>query len=248
MKISLITCAYNSAETLVDTIDSVRQQSISNLEYIIVDGDSKDYTKDVIRENEDVISKWISEPDKGIYDAMNKGIALATGDVIGFLHSDDLFYDAQVLASVQEAFESGSFDAVYGDLLYVDKEDTSKVIRNWKSQAYEDKLFYKGWMPAHPTFYLKASAYKEHGNYDTSFRISADYELMMRMLLKHKVPSFYIEKTLIRMRVGGESNASLSNRWKANQEDARAWRINGLKPNALTRWQKPLSKISQFFS
>lgn len=248
MKISLITCCYNSASTLEATFNSVRQQSLKDFEYLVVDGASKDETVDIIKANQDIISSWVSEPDRGIYDAMNKGIKMATGDVIGFLHSDDLFFDPNSLVTISKAFESHKIDAVYGDLLYVDREDISKVIRSWKSKPYKQNLFYKGWMPAHPTFYLRTELYRKLGVYNTDFRISADYELMLRMLVKHKIKVSYIPEVLIRMRVGGESNVSLANRWKANQEDVQAWKINDLKPKRLTRWRKPLSKIAQFFS
>ncbi len=247
MKISLITCCYNSAQTLPATLDSVRTQTLQDFEYIVVDGASADNTKAIIEQNADIITNWVSEPDKGIYDAMNKGIGLATGDVIGFLHSDDLFFSSNSLELVSKTFADHSCDACYADLLYVDREDSSKVIRTWKSKPYDPGLFHKGWMPAHPTFYLRAEHYREFGGYDISFQISADYELMMRMLLRHGIEAHYIPETLIRMRVGGESNVSLANRWKANQEDARAWKVNGMKPGTLTRWQKPLSKIKQFF-
>ena len=248
MKISLITCCYNSGATLADTIDSVRQQDLSNVEYIVVDGASKDQTLSIIKDNLDIITQFVSEPDRGIYDAMNKGLGMTTGDVVGFLHSDDLFYSPDALRTINMAFEKHKVDAIYGDLLYVNREDTSKVIRTWKSQPFRASLFYKGWMPAHPTFYLRKSAYEKHGYYNTDFQISADYELMLRMLLRHGCSARYVPETLIRMRVGGESNVSLTNRWKANQEDAQAWKINGLKPGTLTRWIKPLSKLSQFLN
>lgn len=247
MRISLITSTYNSAETLQATFDSVRAQKHTDLEYIVVDGASKDHTVDMIKANEGLISQWVSEPDKGIYDALNKGIAMATGDVVGFIHSDDILADEHALSHISEAFEANDIDAVYADLQYVDRSDVGKVIRHWKSRAYEKGLFRKGWMPAHPTFYLKTAAYREHGVYDTGFRISADYELMLRMLVKHQLRACYIPQVLVKMRVGGESNVSLKNRWVANQEDAMAWKKNGLKPALFTRWLKPISKISQYW-
>lgn len=247
MKLSLITTTFNSANTLLDTIQSVRSQGINELEYIIVDGGSTDGTLELIQNNRDVISKFISEPDNGIYDAINKGIAIATGEVVGLIHSDDFFASNQVLGKVIEAFSDQDVDALYGDLQYVDRTDSTKVVRNWKSKPYSDGLFEQGWMPAHPTFYLRRQYFKQFGVYDTDFYTSADYELMLRMLRKHKLRSKYLPITMVKMRVGGQSNVSLKNRWIANQEDVRAWEKNGLQIKPLTRWLKPLSKISQFF-
>lgn len=248
MRISLITTTYNSAATLQDTLDSVRSQGIEDLEYIVVDGRSKDETLQLIKDNANIVTRYISEADKGIYDAINKGIALASGDVVGLMHSDDYFASKDVLSHVLEAFQDNSVDAVYGDLVYVDKLDTSRIVRTWKSKEYQAGLFEKGWMPAHPTFYLRKKYFDQFGGYDTSFYTSADYELMLRMLVKHKLKAKYIPITMVKMRVGGQSNVSLKNRWIANQEDARAWKKNGLSLPPLTRWIKPLSKISQFWS
>lgn len=246
MRISIITATYNSAATLQKTFDSVASQTCQDIEYIVVDGNSKDGTIELIKKNETIISNWVSEPDKGIYDAINKGIELATGDVIGLMHSDDFFADDQVIEQVAMAFQDG-VDCIYGDLNYVDRDHPEKIIRKWQSQAYNDSLFYEGWMPAHPTFYLKTEHYKKFGKYNLDFRISADYELMLRMLLKNKLSSRYLPIVMVNMRVGGESNVSLKNRWVANQEDAKAWRLNNLKPKFYTRWAKPLSKLKQFF-
>lgn len=246
MKISLITSAYNSASTIRETLASVRMQKHVNLEYIVVDGDSSDATMEIVSEFDDIVSCSISEPDNGIYDALNKGLSLATGDAIGFLHSDDMFAHELVLKTVADAFTNSGADAVYGDLDYVRREDPSRVHRKWRSKPFQASLFAQGWMPAHPTFYLKREHYEMYGGYDTSFRQSADYELMLRMLLTHELKAEYIPNVLIKMRTGGASNVSLSNRWKANQEDARAWEKNGKKMGLLTRIKKPLSKIVQF--
>jgi glycosyltransferase involved in cell wall biosynthesis len=248
MKISIITTTYNSAETLQKTFDSVKEQNFDNIEYIVIDGGSSDETSTLIKQNEAIISKWISEPDKGIYDAINKGIKLASGDVIGLMHSDDFFADKNVISKVAAAFGSKSgLEAVYGNLNYVDRTDPDKIIRKWISQEYDDSLFYSGWMPAHPTFYLKRSCFEKYGVYNTAFQISADYELMLRMLLRHQVKSTFLDLVMVNMRVGGESNVSFKNRWIANKEDAEAWKINELKPRVYTRWAKPLSKLKQFF-
>lgn len=248
MKVSVITTTFNSAETVQKTFDSLRDQTYAQIEYIVIDGGSSDETVDIIKQNESIISKWISEPDKGIYDAINKGINLASGDVIGLMHSDDFFADRDVISKVVDAFESKSgLEAVYGNLNYVDRTDPDKIIRKWVSQEYDDSLFYSGWMPAHPTFYLKKWCFEKYGVYNTTFQISADYELMLRMLLKHQVKSTFLDHVMVNMRVGGESNVSFKNRWIANKEDAEAWRINELKPRFYTRWVKPLSKLKQFF-
>lgn len=246
MKISLITSTYNSAKTLQATFDSVRAQTYTDLEYIVIDGASKDETPDIIRQNSDIITTYVSERDRGIYDALNKGVRLATGEVTGFIHSDDMLAGPGVIATIARAFDSGEADAVYGDLDYVDRTDPSRIIRKWRSQAFDPRLFYKGWMPAHPTFYLKTQHYRTFGLYDLDFRISADYELMLRMLLKHRLRAVYIPEVLVKMRTGGESNVSLKNRLQANREDVKAWKKNDLEPRFYTRWLKPMSKLIQY--
>lgn len=246
MRISVVTTSYNSSATIRDTMQSVREQDYQDVEYIIVDGGSSDGTMDIVSQFDDVVSTSISEPDNGIYDALNKGIRLATGDVIGFLHSDDLFADSKIITEIAEVFEDQSIDAVYGDLDYVLRDNPDTIHRKWRSQEFSLGLFKKGWMPAHPTFYLRKKHYDRFGRYDTSFRQSADYELMLRMLEKHQLKASYIPKVLVKMRLGGASNVSLGNRWRANQEDARAWKKNGLKPGLLTRFLKPFSKLGQF--
>jgi glycosyltransferase involved in cell wall biosynthesis len=246
MKISVITVCFNSAKTIEDTIQSVLSQDYPNVEYIIVDGGSKDATLDIVKKYSANISHFISEPDKGIYDAMNKGIALATGDVVGILNSDDVYYDSQVLSHIAKAFEVTNADAVYGDLVYVASNNLEKVTRVWKSKPYTEGAFLKGWMPPHPTFYVKKSCYNRLGNYTLKLKSAADYELMLRFIHKHKISVAYIPKTFVKMRVGGESNVSLKNRIRANKEDRMAWKMNGLKANALTLYLKPLMKLGQF--
>lgn len=247
-KISIITTTFNSESTIEDTVKSVISQSYPDIEYIIIDGKSIDTTLTIIDKYQDKISKIISEKDKGIYFALNKGIELATGEIIGILHSDDFYAHENVISKVVYEFEDGTTDCVYGDLQYVDKINTDKIIRNWKSGTYQHGMFLKGWMPPHPTFFLKKEHYLKYGCFNTSLKSAADYELMLRLLHKHRLSVKYIPEVLVKMRVGGKSNVSLTNRVNANKEDRLAWKINGLKPGMLTLLLKPLSKLSQFFN
>ncbi|NDK54511.1 glycosyltransferase family 2 protein [Pontibacter fetidus] len=247
MKISVITVVYNNRETIADAIESVLGQTYHNVEFIVVDGLSTDGTVEVIQNYKSRISRFVSERDAGLYDAINKGIKLATGDVVGFLHSDDIFYGPDSISRVAAAFSAHDTDCVYGDLLYVQKTDTTKVVRNWVSGKYNRISFLFGWMPPHPTFYVKREVYQRLGLYNTSFKSAADYELMLRYLYKHQITASYIPETLVKMRVGGKSNLTFKNRIRANQEDQQAWLINGLKPYFFTRLLKPLRKLVQFF-
>ncbi|ULQ56270.1 glycosyltransferase [Flavihumibacter rivuli] len=244
-RISIITATYNSARTLKDTLDSVAAQSWPDIEHIIVDGASSDDTLAIARSYPHV-SKIHSGKDNGIYDAMNKGISMATGDIIGILNSDDLYTNDQVLAKVARLFQDPKVQAVYADLLYVDARDTSRVIRYWQSGGYSSQKFFYGWMPPHPTFFVRRELYEQYGVFNTSFRSAADYELMLRFLVKYDVPATYLPEVTVKMRTGGMSNASLTNRWRANREDRRAWDVNGLTPYFFTIFLKPFRKISQF--
>jgi glycosyltransferase involved in cell wall biosynthesis len=248
MKVSIITISYNSAETIEDTIKSVVSQDYPNIEYIIIDGASKDETLSIVGKYKDKIAKVVSEKDKGIYDAMNKGVENATGDIIGILNSDDYYYDESVISEVVQLFENEKTDGLYADLVYVDRADSDKVIRYWKSGEYQPGKFLKGWMPPHPTFFVKKEVYEKFGLYSTDLRSAADYEFMLRVIHKHNISLSYMPRILTKMRVGGMSNVSLKNRWKANMEDRRAWKINGLKPKWYTLTVKPLSKILQFLN
>ena len=245
MKISIITITYNSADTLSDTIESVLSQNHTDIEYIIVDGKSTDGTLDVIKSYGRYVTKYISEPDKGLYDALNKGISMATGDIIGFVHSDDVLAGKDVLQTIAETFETYQTDSVYGDLVYVDRLDPFKVIRYWRSGKYDRNKMARGWMPPHPTFYVRREVYQRYGGFDTSYRISSDYDFMLRMLHKHRITSVYIPMILVKMRVGGESNRSLRNIMRKIREDIRTMRTNDLNyiPGILN---KNLSKVRQF--
>jgi len=248
MKVSIITISYNSAETIEDTIKSVVSQDYPNIEYIIIDGASKDATLSIVDKYKDKIAKVISEKDKGIYDAMNKGVQNATGDIIGILNSDDYYYDTTVISEVVRLFEQEKTDGLYADLVYVDRADSEKIIRYWKSGKYTPGKFLKGWMPPHPTFFVKKEVYTHFGLYNTDLRSAADYEFMLRVIHKHKISLTYMPRVLTKMRVGGMSNVSLKNRWRANMEDRRAWKINGIKPRWYTLTVKPLSKLFQFLN
>lgn len=248
MKVSIITITYNSEATLKDTIESVVNQSYGDIEYIIVDGKSTDNTLSIIESYKDKISKVISEKDKGLYDALNKGIALATGDLIGIIHSDDFYTNNFVIEKIIKSIEENNSDAVYADLYYVDKVDTNKIFRKWKSGSYKHGMFLNGWMPPHPTFFAKRSVYEKFGSFNLSFVSAADYELMLRFIHKHKINLSYLPEFIVKMRVGGKSNVTLNNRLRANKEDRKAWIVNGLIPKFYTLYLKPLRKIIQLFT
>jgi len=245
-KISIITVTYNSAQTLENTIQSVLLQDHPNVEYIIVDGQSTDGTLSVIRKYRHKIDHFVSEKDDGLYFALNKGIALATGDIIGILHADDFYMDDHVLSKIASTFEKTKADAVYADLYYVDKDNTDKIIRKWHSGRYSEGKFLWGWMPPHPTFFVKKEVYDKYGVFNTDLRSAADYELMLRFIHKHKIKLGYLPEFIVKMRTGGQSNASVKNRVKANKEDRKAWDMNALNPYFFTLTLKPLRKIFQF--
>ncbi|MBV6440292.1 MAG: hypothetical protein EPGJADBJ_01957 [Saprospiraceae bacterium] len=246
LKISIVTPAFNSAATIRDTLESIRMQDYPNLEHIIVDGGSKDATLNIVSEYPHV-SRVISEADRGLYDAMNKGVCLATGEVVVVLNSDDFYTHANLISRVAGLMRSTSADTLYADLEYVDPVHTKQVKRFWKAGDFHPEKFYRGWMPPHPTFFVRRHLYDRFGLFDISLRYSADYELMLRLLLRHNVTTCYLPEVAVRMRLGGASNANLRNRLRANREDRRAWAMNGLKPRFYTLYLKPLSKIGQYF-
>ena len=222
MKISIITVCYNSEKTIGDTLRSVFDQKYENIEHIIIDGGSTDRTLAVVATAGAHVAKIVSEPDNGIYDAMNKGIALATGDVVGFINADDFYPGPTVLAVVASAFESSGADCCYGDLCYVKQEDVSKTVRYWRSAPFTLGLFGRGWCPPHPTFFVRREVYKRLGGFDLSFKIAADFELMARYLEAAQITSLYIPQVLVKMRLGGTTNRSLINIFKQNVEIRRA--------------------------
>ncbi|MDX2196609.1 MAG: glycosyltransferase family 2 protein [Cytophagales bacterium] len=244
MKISVITVCYNSVLTLERTIQSVISQHYQDIEYIIIDGCSTDGTLDIINKYQNVINKYLSEPDGGVYHAMNKGIALCTGDIVAILNSDDIFADQDVLTQVSAAFKASEADCVYGDLQYI---QANKVLRHWTSGKYNKNNFLWGWMPPHPAFFCKRSLYNNHGLFNTYFRLSADYELMLRFLYKGGASAYYISMVLVKMQTGGMSNKDVKNRILAYHEDKQAWSINELKPYFFTILLKKLIKLKQFF-
>ena len=246
MKISIITVTFNAEHFLENCINSVLQQNYPHIEYIVVDGLSTDGTKDILKGYSDRISRVISEKDKGMYDALNKGIAMATGDVVGLLNADDFFASNDVVSKIAEAFTANKADILYGDLWYVDQQDTEKPLRKWRSKPYKHGMFQWGWMPAHPTFYVRRELFEKYGNYRLDLGSACDYELMIRFMHKYKLKSVYLSKLMVKMRAGGMSNSSLENRRKANKADLKAMKINGIKFPRLAAFLKPVRKIPQF--
>ena len=253
MKISIITATFNSERTIESCLNSVLQQTYSNIEYLIIDGGSNDNTiekiNDLAQKNSGLEIRIVSEPDKGIYDALNKGVSLATGSIIGFVHSDDFLANNDVLSSVLEQFRKDmTIDGVYGDLHYIDKINNEKIIRLWKSCDFNSSLLKSGWMPAHPTLFLRKEIYAKHGQFDLSYEIAADYDFMLRVL-KDKVLYFkYLPIVITKMRVGGASNMSFKNIINKSKEDYRAIKENQIGLPISVLIQKNLSKVSQFFN
>jgi glycosyltransferase involved in cell wall biosynthesis len=244
-KISIITPAFNSAGTIADTLRSVREQDYPDIEHIVVDGGSTDGTVTILQQTDARIT-YLSEPDEGIYDAMNKGLRMAAGEIIGILNSDDVYAHPAIIGHVVREMESRQCDALYGDLVYVDARDTRRIVRTWIAGEFRLEKFLYGWMPPHPTFFVRRRIYGRYGSFDTSLRSSADYELMLRLLYRHRVTVTYLPECIVRMRAGGRSNSSLRQRLRANAEDRHAWKKNNLQPKFYTTWLKPIRKIPQF--
>ncbi|MEP6746845.1 MAG: glycosyltransferase family 2 protein [Bacteroidota bacterium] len=247
MRISIITVSYNSAATIKDTLQCITRQEHNDVEHIVVDGKSTDTTVSIIKKFSHV-NKFISEPDSGLYDAMNKGLKMATGDIIGILNSDDIYTDDSILKKVAAAFKDPEVHCVYGDLQYVHINDLTKVVRTWKAGKFVRENFLYGWMPPHPAFFVRKEVYDKVGYFNTMLKSAADYEMMLRILYKHDFSAAYIPEILVKMRSGGISNASLRNRFKANREDAKAWKLINKRPHFFTLYLKPLRKIPQYLN
>jgi glycosyltransferase involved in cell wall biosynthesis len=245
VKVSIITVVYNGHETIRDCIESVLGQTYEDLEYLVIDGASTDGTVQLVERYGDRIARFLSEPDKGLYDAMNKGIALATGDVIGFLNADDLYRHPNVVKHIVQRFKLTGAEGVYSDMIYVDRTDLTKIKRYWRAGTYKHGDFRWGWMPGHLSFFARKSVYEQYGTFRLDLKSAADYELLLRFIHKHRISLAYLPETTIVMREGGVSNANLGNRVRANQEDRKAWELNGLKPYFFTLTLKPLRKIVQ---
>ena len=249
MLISIITATYNSEAFIAKALDSYRGQTYPQKELLLIDGKSKDHTLSILKDYLDCITVLKSEIDHGIYDALNKGIRLAKGEIIGILHSDDLFADNKVLEKVAQKFKSdANLMAVYGDLEYVDRNNPDKIIRYWKSGICSLKAIESGWMPPHPTLFIKKECFTKFGMYNLIYKSAADYDLILRFFYKHQLKAAYISQVLVKMRVGGISNKSLGNRWKANLEDRLAMKQNGVPFPLLVAILKPLRKLNQFWT
>lgn len=247
LKISVITAVFNNRQTIAAAVDSVLSQACVEVELLVIDGGSTDGTLDVLQAYGDRLSVLVSEPDEGIFDALNKGILLSTGDVVGFLHSDDMFADERVLMRIAEAFVAPDVGAVYGDLLYVRRNAPDVVVRYWRAGKFSQTRLKWGWMPPHPTFYVRRSVYQRLGVFDLRYRIAADYDTILRFLGKGKIRVDYIPEVLVRMRLGGTSNRSFANIVRKSKEDYLALRRNGVGGVGTLAW-KNLSKVKQFFN
>ncbi len=228
MKVTVITVCFNSAATIAHTLRSVREQTHNEIEHIIIDGQSTDNTLDIVASEGGHVVKLVSERDNGIYDAMNKGIQLATGDVVAFLNADDFYAASDSLATAVAALESSGADSCHGDLCYVSQDDPTRTVRYWRSKVFVPGAFERGWCPPHPTFFVRRSVYQRLGGFDLRFKIAADFELMARYLGAARISSHYIPKVLVKMRLGGTTNRSLSNIFKQNGEIRRALAKHGL--------------------
>lgn len=245
MKISIITITYNSAATLATTLESVAAQDYQDIEHIIVDGLSKDNTMEIVKQFPHV-SKWVSEKDKGLYDALNKGIQMATGDVVGLIHSDDFLASKDAVSKIVKAFQEHNTDSIIGDISFVNPDNLKKVVRHYSSKNWKPSKFAKGYMPAHPAFYCKRDLFEKYGYYKMGYKIAADYELLIRFLYTHNVSYKYIPETIVFMRTGGTSNENFKSRYILNQEIVRACKENGINTSMTKLSFKYLNKIFEY--
>ena len=250
MKISIITTSYNSAHTLRDTMESVLRQGYTDYEYIVVDGASKDGTVDLIREYEPRFEgrmSWVSEPDGGIYDAMNKGIAMATGDVVGLLNSDDFYSSEDILETVATEFlRLNAPDAIYGDVHYVDELDITQAVRYYSSRKFTPRHMPMGYMPAHPSFYVRRECYEKYGTFDTSFCVAADFENLLRLIYVHRIRTRYVNKDFVTMRMGGASSSGISSYLRIAADHFNAFKKNGVSPSYLLYFLRYVKKLFEF--
>lgn len=248
MKISLLTVSFNSEATIRDTIESILSQVYKDIEYIVVDGNSTDGTVNILKSYGSGISKWISEPDNGIYDAMNKAIKMASGEVIGILNSDDFYVNNKIVSSVAREFSDLSIDVVFGDLVFVDPQDLNKTVRKYSSAKWNPHKFAWGFMPAHPTVFVRRKYYEMFGLFKTDYKIAADYELLIRFLYVHKLKYHYLQLTMVKMRRGGVSSRNLMSNIILNKEIIRGCRENGIKTNWLKVYPKYFIKFFELFT
>lgn len=227
-KISIITASYNREETIAQTMRSVNEQDYDDIEHIVIDGNSSDSTVDIVKAEGKRVHKLVSENDSGIYDAYNKGLALASGEVIGFMNSDDFYTSSDVISKVMKIFEDPEVEACHCDVYYVDYHHTDKIVRHWKSRDFTDEDFYRGHIPAHPAAFMRRSVYEKIGNFDTSYVLVGDYDLLLRAFFVEKVKSVYIDDVWIKMRTGGATGAGLRGIWKQNLELDRARKKHGI--------------------
>lgn len=247
MTISIITVVYNNNETIAEAIGSVLGQTCKDIEYIIIDGGSTDGTVETINQYKGSIDKFISEPDKGIYDAMNKGLQMASGDIIGILNSDDLYADADVLKDVWQSFaDNPETDILYGDLVYVKRNDVNKTVRKWQSKPYFKNFFEWGNVPPHPALFVRAGVYKQAGLFNLQYKLAADYEFMLRIFKKYNFKSEYMNRLMVKMRLGGATNKSFANIWKGNKEIWASWKNNGLTAPPQLMPSRIIKRLSQF--
>ncbi len=245
MKISIITVCFNSKNTIEDTIKSVLAQTYKEIEYIIIDGGSTDGTREILERYKNKITKIVSEPDRGMYDAMNKGIGYATGEVVGILNSDDFYTNTTVLQKVVECFEDECIDACYGDLQYVDRDNASKKVRFWRAGTYRKEKVASGWIMPHPTFFVKRDVYMKYGVFNTNFKIAGDYELMLRFLSKN-ITMTYVKETWVSMREGGTSARNFKQRVRGWKELCKAWKVNNMNVPIFFILRRIISKIKQY--
>jgi len=246
VKVSIITITYNSDKTVEDTLQSVAAQSYENIEHVVIDGASKDNTIDIVKSFPNV--KLLSEPDKGIYDAMNKGVAMTTGDIVGILNSDDFYPGDDIIQKVVDTFKEKKVDSVYGDVKFVSPDNLNKVTRYYSSAIWNPEKFAYGYMPAHPSFFVKKECYEKFGNFKTDYKISSDYELLIRFLYVNKISYHYIQEPLVTMRTGGASTQNLKSIYTLNKEIIRACKENGIATSFPKLSMKFFNKAAEFIN